>query len=303
MKKILITGGSGFLGGHLVQQSKKRFSVTATYFDHPYKIDGVNFTYLNLSDLNSIERSIKQIRPQVIIHTAAISSVDSCEIQKDLAHTVNFQAVRKLATLAELHGIRLIFLSSDMVYDGEKGYYQEEDAVNPINYYGETKVLAEQEIKETCSNYVIARPALIYGTAVTNANSFSDKILQNISNNISVKLFYDQYRTPILVQNLAESLLELGDHAFVGTLNLGGSQRISRYDFGLEMAQVYHFSSKLLKKCSMNDFITRAKRPRDLSLDVSKAQSLLDTKLLDCKIGIQSMMEKANSGRFNIGEG
>ena len=287
MKRILITGGSGFLGGHLVTQARDKFEVFSTYFKHKQKISNIKWEFLDLTQNETIELLIKRTQPQIIIHTAALTSVDECENQNELAYLINVKATAELTAISNKYNIRLIFISSDMVYDGEKGNNTENDKINPINFYGKTKAIAEKNIMESCSNFVIARAALIYGTTTTNSRSFSESILQKIKNKQVVKLFFDQFRTPILVDNLTEALLELSEHQFIGTLNLGGSQRINRYDFGVEMAELYNFSTKWLKKCSMHDFNTGAKRPCDVSFNIIKSQTLLCTKFLDIREGLK----------------
>ena len=287
MKRVLIIGGSGFLGGHLVAQAKSRFQVVTTYFEHEYRSGGVEWEFADLTKIDTIESVINRIKPQIIIHSAALSNIDECENKKEFASLINYKATEELAVISFKNNIRFIFVSSDMVYDGEKGNYIETDEVNPINFYGDTKVMAEKKIREICTNYVIARAALIYGTSLTQSRSFSDKILHNINNRQHTNLFYDQFRTPILVDNLAEALIELCELPFTGTLNLGGSEIISRYDFGVAMADIYNFPAMLLKRYSMNDFAFKAKRPRDVSFNIAKAQNLLSTKFVDCKEGLK----------------
>jgi len=287
MKRLLIIGGSGFLGGHLLYQAKRSYHVTATYFQHKYEIEDINWIKFDLSSTENFEKLLEIAQPDIIIQAAAISSVDECEIQKDAAFSINVKANKELAQLANKYRYRFIFVSSDMVYDGSQGNYSENDTVNPINYYGLTKIWAEQEIKNSCGNYVIGRAALIYGKPITNMNSFSEQIHRMTSMNQQVRLFTDQYRTPVLVDNLAESLLELGEHSFVGTINLGGSQRINRYQFGMEMAKIYQFSSELLIPTSMFSFETKARRPQDVSLDISLAKSFLKTKSIDINEGLR----------------
>jgi dTDP-4-dehydrorhamnose reductase len=292
-KKILITGGTGFLGGHLLSQGHSRYKIVTTYHQSPhYDITNVEWRHLKLSKIETITSLIQDIKPDVIIHPAAISSVDLCEQQPQLAELINVQATVALAKAAAKHGIRFVFLSSDMVYDGETGLYSENDDVNPINYYGYTKVQAEEKIKDICPNHVIVRTAIIYGTVLANAHSFSDEMLHQVQNQRQVNLFYDQFRSPILVNNLAEAVFELADSSIVGTLNLGGKERISRYDFGMKMAHCYNFSTQLLNRCSMDEFRHVAKRPRDVSLNIKKVLDLLKTSMLSCEEGLELCVKK-----------
>lgn len=285
-KRLLITGGSGFVGGHLLMQSQSHYDVVTTYHTHKYDIPNVDWRYLDLTSTKSITDVVTNSSPDAVILTAALTAVDECEIQRERAFDVNVNGIDTWIDLSNTMNFKLIFVSSDMVYDGQKGFYNEEDPVSPINYYGETKVLAEEKIETGCQNYVIARAALIYGTPLTNSNSFSQSILNRISMRQPVKLFYDQYRSPILVNNLASALIELSVNSFNGKINLGGSQRINRYDFGSEMAHTFNFSTDNFIKVSMHDIETPAKRPVDVSMDIAKAQSVLETKLLNITHGM-----------------
>lgn len=287
MKRLLITGGSGFLGGHLITQAREKYHVTATYFRQRYPISSVRWEYFDLTAIDRIESFIEAVYPDAIIHNAAMTLVDECEQKSDQAFLTNVMATAEIARIAKRRSIRLIYVSSDMVFDGKKGNYREDDDVNPVNYYGKTKVLAEESIKSVCKDYVIARSALIYGGAITSSNSFVEKTLHHIRKGQPINLFYDQYRSPILVDNLAEALVELAEHPFIGTIHLGGSERLNRYDFGLIMADIFHFSITLLNCCSMYDFVTPAKRPQDVSLNISRARDILITKFLNCKEGLR----------------
>ena len=286
------------MGGYLVNQSYKNFTVFSTYKKSKYACNNVVWQYLDLSNINSIEYLVKQIKPDAIIHNAALADVDECEINKDYAYKINVESTDTLARIAYEQNIRLIYISTDMVYDGEKGDYKETDFVNPINYYGRTKVIAEEKIAQICSNYVIVRTALIYGKSLTKSLSFTDNILINVNNNKDITLFYDQFRTPVLVNDLADAILELVNHSFSGIVNIGGSERIDRYSFGKEIAKRFKFPLQKIIKDSMYNFITPAPRPCDVALNISKAQSLLVTKFYDYKAGITQMLDKIESTQF-----
>ncbi|MBD3290986.1 sugar nucleotide-binding protein [candidate division KSB1 bacterium] len=286
-KRLMITGGSGFVGGHLLDQVKSNYDVTATYHTSKYDVPGVHWQHIDLSDSESIKKAVSHSAPDAVVLTAALTSVDECEINRNLAFAVNVQSIDKWIELSNTNNFRVVFVSTDMVYDGEHSFYTEDDPVAPINYYGETKILAEEKLRKSCHNYVIARAALIYGTPLTRSNSFSQGILNRINLKQPVKLFHDQYRSPILVNNLAQALIELCDNSFTGTVNLGGSQRINRYDFGNVMAHIFNFSTDLFQKISMYDIETAAQRPKDVSMDIKKAQSFLKTEFLNIEQGMR----------------
>lgn len=288
-KSLLVTGATGFLGGHLISQASANWHVYATYRKPIKKFPEINWIELDLNDLSKIETILKIHKIDVLIHAAAIADLDRAESDIDQTYRINILATLKIVELCELMKIRLIFISTDMVFDGEKGNYSEKDMVNPINYYGITKQTAEDYIRKYSSNYVIARSALIYGFSLTKSQTFSEIMLERTKKDESVQLFTDQFRTPILVNNLAQALLELADSDYCGFMHLGGADRLSRYDFGILFAKYFSISSNLLIPTQMKNFQFKAARPKDTSFKIDLAQKKLKTELWDCHRGIQFM--------------
>lgn len=285
-KTLLITGVSGLVGGNAAVLSKSRFRTVAAYGKNAVSIPGVSPVPLDLEDGKAIRKLIQTVRPDAILHCAARSNMDDSESNRDETFRINADSVRIFAEACAETGIRLVFTSTDMVFDGEKGHYSETDAVNPISIYGESKCTAEEQIRSICPNHVIARVALVYGKPATGGVSFSGKILQTWREGKRATLFTDQYRTPIEVGNLAEALLELVDSALIGTLHLGGSERVDRYTFGLHLAELKGVSRDRILPIRMEELPSPAKRPRDASFDISKARSLLRTSLLGFREGL-----------------
>lgn len=286
-KSLLITGATGFLGGHLIAHARENWQVYATYRTNKPNLPQINWIALDLNDLSKLEQTLKVQKIDVIIHAAAIADLDRAENNQELAHQINVLATQKIVGLCESMRIRLIFISTDMVFDGEKGYFTEKDPVNPLNYYGKSKMMAENYIRQFSSNYVIARSALIYGFSRTESRTFSEIMLERTKNGESVQLFTDQYRTPILVDNLVQVLLELANSDYCGTLNLGSPDRVSRYEFGILFAKYFSISSNLLIPTQMKDYQFKAARPKDTSFQIGLAQKILKTALWDCHKGIQ----------------
>ncbi len=291
MKKILITGGSGFVGGHLVTQAKTNYEVHAQFNNNPLKIENSFAHQFDLSRVSQIDTLLNDITPDVIIHTAAIANPDACEDDPDSALMVNIKATEELSKWAQKNGVRFIFTSTDMVFDGTRGNYKEIDPPNPISFYSRTKVTAEEFIKGNISNYVIARVALVYGIGITRNSSFFEKMIEQLNKGKSITLFHDQFRSPILVDNLSEALLELAGNDFVGVIHLGGSERISRWEFGLKTCQILDLPSQNIIKGSMFDFAGTAFRPGDISLVNDLAEEVLKLKLLNCYDGLERIKE------------
>ena len=289
MKKILITGASGFVGGLLITQAQKKYEVHALFNKNQIHINNIHTHQFDLSRVDQIEELLNEISPEVIIHTAAIANPDRCEDNTDTAIMVNVKATEQLAKWAKKNGVRFIFTSTDMVFDGKSGNYKETDQPTPISFYSNTKVTAEQVITNNNSNHVIARVALVYGIGITRHTSFFEIMLGKLKKGDSITLFYDQFRSPILVDNLAEVLLELAENNFVGTIHLGGSERLSRWEFGLKICEIFNLSAQKIIKGSMFDFEGAAFRPQDISFDIDLAKKNLKVKLLSCEEGLKSI--------------
>ena len=285
-KRLFITGGTGFLGGHLLLQAVGEWEVFASARSQHPAVPCVRWVKMDLADEKGVASGFASAKPDAVIHAGAMSNVDQCEMEKEKALAVNAKSSEILARLCEDSGARMVYVSSDMVFDGEKGGYTETDPVGPVNYYGETKRIAEEQILSRCSRAVCGRSALIYGVPAIGGTSFSHQILKKLEAGVEVKLFNDQFRSPIPVQSLASALLELASSSLTGVLHLGGSERIDRYTFGVRVAELRDYPKSLIQPVAMADVPTKAARPRDVSMDVSKARAALKTKLPDCRDGI-----------------
>ncbi|HHS12445.1 MAG TPA: SDR family oxidoreductase [bacterium] len=286
-KTLLITGVSGLVGGHVLARAAKQYSVTATCHDHPFAWPGVRVRRLDLESADNIRRCMEETRPRAVIHCAAWSGLDACEQDPDRCFRVNAEAPGVLAQSCEAVGSRLVFVSTDMVFDGENAPYDETDETNPVNVYGRAKVEAEKRVLSACRNAVAARSALVYGPSVTGGRSFSEWILERLGKGEEVPLFTDQYRTPVPVQDLAAALLELADHFCTGILHLAGPQRIDRYAFGEALARARGLDAGLLRPVSMKDVQYAAPRPVDASLNTKRAVSILHTRFSNIQEGVQ----------------
>lgn len=286
-KRILITGGTGFLGGHLLLKARPDWDVYAIHRGQTVDVPGIHWISADLTDSGETARVFASVKPHSLIHAAAMSDIDRCQARPDEARCVNTEASASLAGLCGKTGCRMVFVSTDMVFDGIRGLYRETDATGPVNGYGGTKVAAERAVAAECPPAACARTALIYGNPAFGGRSFSNEMISRLSRGEAVTLFTDQYRTPILAQNLAEALLELADSDFAGILHLGGGERISRYDFGLLAASAKGLPPDLIRPGRMNEPLPAAPRPADVSLDTSKASTVLGTRLIGCGEGVQ----------------
>jgi dTDP-4-dehydrorhamnose reductase len=288
---LLVTGASGLVGSHVVARARVGWQVHGIYLRHPVSLEGVHWHRLDLTDAEEVAALVRSLAPRAIVHAAAMTNVDQAEIERPAAEAANVLATRYLAQVAEAVNARMVYVSSDMVLDGERSWYKESDPARPINFYGETKLAGEQEVKEVCSHWVVARTALIYGRPIFGTNSASEWLLEALRAGQTVKLFHDQYRTPIWVDTLAEALLELCELDWTGLVHLGGPERLSRLEFGQKVCRAFAFPETLLQPVSMDSVGAIAARPRDASLDTTLARTLLSTPLLDCDTALRRMAD------------
>lgn len=285
-ERILITGGSSFLGGYLVKEAEKRFDVTATYYQHLPIYDGCHWQFLDLSIMDQIEKCVTDIQPNIIIHNAAITNVDTSEKNKTQTLKINTHASKKIAQIAHDMGTRVIYISTDLVFNGVEAAYGEDSAPAPLNHYGWSKWQGELAIKENCSDYIVIRPSIIFGPPVISGTSFSEWMIHSWRKSKATKLFSDQFRTPIFAGNLADAIFEAAKIEFTGTLHIGGSESIDRYRFGLLLAQHLGADINNIEKSTMQDVQLTGNRPADVSLDITLAKQILNTRLYDCREGI-----------------
>lgn len=296
--RILISGGSGFFGWNLTKKASGSHQVVFSYFSHAVKLKGAVPVELDLRKRDRVFEIIKSFQPEAVIHTAALTDVDYCEENRELARDINENGTRNLAEAVEEGKGKLVFCSTDLVFDGNRGHYKETDQVNPLNFYAGTKVRAEEIVREVSSNYLIARVSIIYGWGSPFSRSFTDKLLERLQSGNEAVLFRDQIRSPIYTDNLSEALLEIAEGDIKGVLHLAGSERINRYDFGKRFAETFNLDTGLIMEGSLAKHDLTAKRPKDCSLDASKAEAALRTHFFDIDEGLNRMKD---SGGHSLG--
>jgi dTDP-4-dehydrorhamnose reductase len=273
MKKLLITGASGFLGWNLCQVARADWEVHGIYDRHPISIPDVRLERVDLTNAELITAEIDRIAPDAIIHTAAASSPNFCQEQPVSSAQINISASQVLAQICATAKIPLVFTSTDLVFDGTKPPYLETDPVAPLNIYGEQKVAAERAIFAAYPQATICRMPLMFGIAPPAATSFIQPWIAALQSDRSLQLFVDEFRTPVSAITAAHGLLMALQHGSE-ILHLGGRERISRYDFGRLLAEVFDLDSALLSPIYQRDLQMTAPRAADVSLDSNKAISL-----------------------------
>ncbi len=273
MKKLLLTGASGFLGWNICREAYKSWEIFGTVFTHPVKIKGVEIVQTDLTRFREFKKVFKEIRPDAVIHTAALSSPDYCQQNKADTRKINVDAPVNIAGLCADSNIPFVFTSSDLVFDGLNAPYKEDDPVCPVNLYGEQKVLAEEGIMKRYTGAAICRMPLMFGDPGPAATSFFKTMVMALREGRELRLFEDEYRTPVSGKTAAQGLF-IAMEKIEGIIHLGGTERISRYNFGLLMMGILGIRDARLIRCRQKDMTTAAPRPPDISLDSSKAYSV-----------------------------
>lgn len=274
MKKLLVTGASGFLGWNLCHQAQTDWQVHGTYFNHEINIPGVTLHQTDLTDFAILDQLFIQVKPDAVIHAAAASKPNFCQTNRDESFAINVKAAVNIARLCRERLIPLAFTSTDLVFDGTKPLYKESDPVCPINYYGEQKVTAERKMAEIYPAIAICRMPLMFGNPAPVSPSFLQGMVNNLTTGKEIKLFTDEYRTPASAKTASSGLLLAIEQKLQGIIHLGGKDRISRYDFGLLLADILQVSTDLIKPIKHQDVEMVAPRSPDTSLDSSKAFAL-----------------------------
>jgi dTDP-4-dehydrorhamnose reductase len=297
MGRILVTGVSGFLGRHIALRLRGRHRVVGTYREHALTLDGCITRPLDIADRDEMAAFCREFQPDVIVHTIALSDVDRCEREPDAADRVNVQGTAHVAQAAAEVNARLIYISTDQVYDGANGDYNETDTPRPLMVYGRTKLEGERRATAICGDVVILRLALIYGWGSPTRTTFIDWMVARLRAGRELPLFIDQYRTPLYVVQGAEVIGRLIEAPETrGVFNLGGGERLDRYAFGIKVCEVFDLPKKYLKPVEMETTGSIAARPRDCSLNSAKISSLLHCRPLTVEEGLQAMKRQQGRG-------
>ena len=286
-KRILITGGSGLLGQYVNIKASVKNEILTIYNKFIGNCSSYKNAKIDISDFESVRKIFSSFRPEVVIHTAAITNPIPLPDQnpKDV-YTINVNATKNIAELCEQTGTQLIYTSTDLVYAGYRGSMLSEDAkVIPVSLYAETKLMGETKIKETFDNYLILRTSLLYGLGLNHSRCHFHKMYEELKNGRPVKLFTDQYRTPISLKDASELITKIAEMDISGeVINLGGMERVSRFELGDIFCSVAGYDKSLLIKSNLDDLPELAK-VEDVSLNSDKLHSFgLKTKSIQQNI-------------------
>jgi dTDP-4-dehydrorhamnose reductase len=289
--KILITGASGLLGHALVQQAtEKGYDVCSVYHEH--KPQAGRAIRLDITDANSVIECLRLERPALVVNTASITDVDLCEQEPELATRVNATAAGLLAETCGKIKAFLVQLSTDYVFDGIRGNYNEGDNPAPVNQYGSSKLLGERLVMQH-ANTCVARASVVFGWGRSFRPNFGTWLYSKLSKGEHVNVVSDQFASPTLNTSLASMIIQLAKHGTRGIIHVAGATRASRYEFAINLAKQFNFDTKLITPVKSESSSWIARRPWDSSLDVTKAEESLSEKPMNLSGALQEFAQEA----------
>jgi len=275
--RILVTGANGLVGKKLVKQlvASGKHEVYATSLKK-MQLDGAQTFTSNLqnADINNL---VEQLKLETIIHCAALSSPDACEVDRFVCKKMNIEVTSRIASACRDYSVHLVFLSTDFIFDGIKGNYTEEDAINPISYYGESKMESENLLKTMGIPHAVVRTSLVYGydEKLSRPNILT-RVVQNLGKQQKYRVPTDQIRTPTLAEDLAKGIEMIVDNKKEGLYNISGGDIISVADFANQVAKVFNLDESLLQRVTTKELSEPAPRPLNSSLIIEKARRELN---------------------------
>ncbi|MDH3765150.1 MAG: dTDP-4-dehydrorhamnose reductase [Nitrosopumilus sp.] len=274
--KFLVTGSAGLVGSQVVKDLIIQNHQVYSCYNNSIPQDGIP-TKLDLANQNDIKNILNEIQPDVIIHLAAMTGVDLCEIEQDLAMTINAKSTETLANESAKQKSFFVYVSTDYVFDGKLGMRKESDSQNPLGFYGKSKLTGEISVNRLASGWCIARTSTPFGVHPTK-KSFPLWVKENLELKKEISVLTDQYTSPTYVPNLSKMLIEIATRQITGMIHLAGANRISRYTLAEMVADKLNLDKTLLKPVKITEMNWKAQRPQDSSLDVSLATEILEEK-------------------------
>jgi dTDP-4-dehydrorhamnose reductase len=269
MPRLLITGASGLLGANLVLAAKGRHAVTAVCHQHPIVVEGVRCVMADLSRPGAADELIGAEPPAWVVHCAAAADVDQCERDPAWARRLNVEMAASVAGASARAGARLVHLSTDAVFDGERGGYQEGDPPRPVNAYGRSKLEGEQAVLARDPGAVVLRTNF-FGWHAWGRRGLAEWFLSQFESSKPTPGFVDSWIAPLLVNDLAGLILEIAALGLSGVYHAIGSECLSKYEFGRRLAREFGFAETLVLPAHIDEAGLDAPRPRNLCLDNSK---------------------------------
>lgn len=293
-KNMLITGVSGLLGCNLAYYFRDKFNVLGLYNTHLVEIDGMAANKADILLLDQLKNTVNDFIPDIIIHCASLTDVDYCEVNKINTDIVNVLGTKNVVDSLNSSNAKIIYISSDSVYEGVTGNYSETDSVHPQNYYGMSKYKGELEVLKRPNSLVLRTN--IFGWNIQAKHSIAERILHELTGNRQINGFDDVYFSSIYTFDLARILEKAIEQNLAGIYNCGSRDSISKYDFARLIARLFHLNQNLVNPISIDDYKFKAKRGRNLSLNVSKLELALKRDLPGIDDTLEAFYDDFSSG-------
>jgi dTDP-4-dehydrorhamnose reductase len=294
--RIFVTGVSGLLGVNAALDLRDKHDVHGTWLTHPVALDGVSVQRVDLRDADAAGEAIAAVSPSLVLHAAAMADVDACEADPPAATAANVTAAVNVAQAAARGGARLVHLSTDQLFDGNRGRLREDAPLGPLNVYARTKADAERAVASAHPRALIVRTHL-YGWGGPPHRSFSDWILGGLRRGEARRMFTDAVFCPILATDLVTAILALVEAGASGVYHVAGGEAVSKYEFGLRLARIFGAPARLLVPVPMSAVPLRARRPRDLSLSSEKTEERLGRSQPSVDEGLRRLRAQELEGR------
>lgn len=293
--KLFIIGISGLLGINFALQTRSNFEVSGSYRRFEVKGVGIKSYDVDVTSKGQLESILTESLPDIIVNTVALTDVDACESNHDLAYALNTQSARDAAEISRQLGAKLIHISTDQLFDGSAQWVPEADPPCALNEYGRTKGLGEEAVLAVAPNALILRTNF-FGWGTASRTSFSDWVLTGLKAEKELTMFTDVFFNPISINHLVDTALDLAEIGASGIFNAVGSERLSKFEFGRKVAQVFGYSDSKIRPISVNDLNLKANRPKEMTLDCSKVENQLGRKMPTVIEGLEHLYELNNSG-------
>ena len=291
----MVIGASGLLGSHIVKESKNRYNVIATFNSHPIDIAGCEAVQIDITDSQKTKDIILKINPDCVILSAAQRNVDFCEKNQKEVTRINVTGAQNVAVASDKVRAKLIYISTDLVFDGSKEMYNENDPTNPVQHYGKTKLEGELQVASALDDYAIARVSVLYDWNLFDyTTNFVTWIYSKLKKNESLSLFTDQFRCATYIKNSCEALLSIYEKDEKGIFHVAGKNCVSRHHIGLQVAKIFGFDESLITTMESSESEWKALRPKKCCLDVGKMEGKLGVNSVSIEEGLHRMKEELN---------
>ena len=272
-RKLLLTGASGFLGYHLLRVFANDWEIYGITNSGSFDLQGATPIKCDITNYIELGNYFDDIEPDAVIHTAAIADANFCQQNPDKSYSVNVDASKNLAGICCDFQIPFAYTSTDLVFDGKKGMYAEGDEKSPISVYGEQKAIAEDEVLQIYAEATVFRLPIMFGYPEASAGNYMHGLINRLKKGETATLFNDEYRSVCGARSISEGIFGLLGKTS-GIIHVAGSERLSRYDFGMKVVKAFDLNAELILEGSQKDVKNMAPRPADVSLNVSKAKDL-----------------------------